>query len=87
MTGPEVSRDDPRAPARPGFTTAEPEISVSITDTEFTIDELQEFIQRVLSVDGMPPNPLVTVDHDHGSPMGYTLRASTGYGLKPGSDQ
>ncbi|MGV0627179.1 hypothetical protein [Mycolicibacter minnesotensis] len=58
----------------------EPAISVTITDSEFTVGELQEFIQTVVGVDAMPSNALIAVTHElGGGPTRYTLTASTAY--------
>ena len=64
---------------------AEPETYVAITDTEFTVGELQEFLDTVRGVDAMPANALIAVRHQirtiSNSPV-YTLTASTAYRSK-----
>lgn len=60
----------------------DPEITVHITDVEFTIAELQEFLDTARSVDGIPNDGLVTVTKNIENPITYTLRASTEFRSK-----
>lgn len=58
----------------------EPATSVTLTDTEFTVGELREFLDTVGGIDAMPLNALVAVTHEIGSSATtYTLTASTAY--------
>lgn len=62
---------------------AEPAISVAITDCEFTVGELREFLDTVSAVDAMPLNALVAITHHVGQGLTrYTLTASTAYRSK-----
>jgi hypothetical protein len=64
---------------------AEPEITVTITDTEFSVGELREFLDTVTSIDGMSSNALIAVKLDNvtsttsNGPIQFTLAASTAY--------
>jgi len=67
----------------------EPAITVTITDSEFTVGELQEFLDTVRKVEGMRANALVAVRLENattttsqGGPLEFTLAASTAYGEK-----
>lgn len=62
---------------------ADPEIAVSISDIEFSIGEIQEFLDTARGIPTMVPDAIVTVERltDDG-PYVYILRASTGYRSK-----
>lgn len=63
----------------------EPAITVTLTDTEFTVGELQEFLDTVRAVDGMPCDALISVKMPNVSAISsmgtveYELSASTAY--------
>lgn len=63
----------------------DPEVTVALTDTEFTLTELEEFIERARSVDGIPNDALVSVKMPNASsvsssgPVQFELSASTAY--------
>lgn len=58
----------------------QPEITVHITDTEFTIAELQEFLDTARGVEGIPNDGLVVVKRvGLENPPVYMLSASTEY--------
>lgn len=63
----------------------EPAITVTLTDTEFTLGELQEFLDTARRVDGMDANALVAVKTPNASsttssgPVEFELSASTAY--------
>lgn len=66
----------------------EPEITVSIRATEFTVRELQEFLDTIRAVDGMPADALIAVKLENvtsttsSGPIEFTLAASTAFGGK-----
>ncbi|MCP3810795.1 hypothetical protein NLX62_00310 [Mycobacteriaceae bacterium Msp059] len=57
----------------------EPDVTVTLTDSEFSLNELEEFIARARAVDGMPQNALVSVRLIGGKVPSFTLSASTAY--------
>lgn len=58
----------------------ESQIAVSLTDTEFSLNELRQFIEKADGVDEMPYDALVAVTHVLGAgPTLYTLTASTAF--------
>lgn len=58
----------------------QPDTTVHITDSEFTLEELQEFIDTARAIDGIPHDGLVTVSHQfQNGPTVYTLSTSTEY--------
>jgi predicted sugar kinase len=58
-------------------------IAVSLTDTEFSLNELRQFIEKADSVDEMASDALVAVTHQSGAgPTVYTLTASTAFRAK-----
>jgi hypothetical protein len=63
----------------------EPEITVTLTDSEFTLGELEEFIARARAVYGIATNALVTVTMPNASAISsqgtvqFELSASTAY--------
>ena len=66
-----------------------PEVTVTLTDTEFTIGELRDFIDQVTATDGMPANalvviktPNVTATTSGGGPVQFEVSASTAYRTK-----
>jgi hypothetical protein len=65
---------------------SEPELAVSISDTEFTIGELQQFLDTARAVDGIPGNCLVAVTHSLDKPPVYTLTASSAFRKKYSDD-
>ena len=65
------------------MSSTEPEIAVTITDSEFTLGELQSFIDTAQAVDQMPANALVAITHQTGQgPTLYTVTASTAFRSK-----
>lgn len=58
----------------------DPDVTVTLTDSEFSLDELVEFVARARAIDGMPHNALVAVRTSGGPPtMQFELSSSTGY--------
>lgn len=55
----------------------EPEVTVAIENTSFTVGELQAFIDRVRSIDGMNPNARIHIECDEESIHGFRLYATT----------
>lgn len=60
----------------------EAQIAVTLSDTEFSLNELEEFIKAARSVDGIPQNALVSITHTLASMPTYVLTASTEYRSK-----
>lgn len=67
-----------------------PEITVTLTDTEFSITELQSFIDTCRTVDGLSGDALVVVKLTNakvttsdGNPLTFEISASTAYRSKP----
>lgn len=61
----------------------DPEVSVTLTDTEFTRGEIQAFLDEIGGQDGMSANALIEVTHTIGAgPTLYTLKASTAFRSK-----
>lgn len=68
----------------------DPEVTAWITDTEFTLTELEEFIARARAVDGIPQDALVAVTMPNAAittkagsgPIQFTLSASTAFRTK-----
>ena len=57
----------------------EPEVSVTITDTEFSFRILQAFLARIQSIDGMPADPMISVTSDGSKNPFWSLTASTAF--------
>ena len=63
----------------------EPEATVWLTDTEFTLTELEEFIARARAVDGIAHDALVAVKMPNATavsssgPVQFELSASSSY--------
>ena len=65
----------------------DPDVTVTLTDSEFSLDELVAFAQRAHAIDGMPYNALVSVRPLTGTaPMQFELSASTSYRGKDGTE-
>lgn len=67
----------------------EPETFVTLTDTEFTLSELEAFIARARSIDGIPNDALVrvrvtnaVVTTGQGGPMRFELATSDSFRSK-----
>jgi hypothetical protein len=65
---------------------AEPEVKVTLTDTAFTLGELDHFLARARAIDGIPQNALVAVNLPPGyssvswlGPIPFELSVSTAY--------
>lgn len=68
----------------------EPEVFVKLTDSEFTLSELEQFIARARGIDGIPHdglvevsvvNAMVTTKSDSG-PLRFQLSTSDSYRSK-----
>lgn len=65
----------------------DPDVTVTLTDSEFSLGELEAFIARIRAIDGMPQNALVGVRVIDGMPtMRFELTASTAYRGKDGDE-
>lgn len=65
----------------------DPDVTVTLTDSEFSLEELAAFVQRARAIDEMPYNALVAVRPIGASPsMRFELSASTGYRPKGGDE-
>lgn len=61
----------------------DPEIAVTLTDTEFSLGELESFIATARGVDQIPGDALVAITHVIGQgPTLYTLTASSSFRSK-----
>lgn len=64
----------------------EPEVTVTLTDYEFSRGEIQSFLDEIGSQDGIASNALISISHDckiPGQGCGeYTLSASSANRLK-----
>ena len=60
-----------------------PDTHVTLTDTEFTLQELEDFIYDARKVDGIDHYGLVAVSHEYDNNMcTYTLKSSTSFRAK-----
>lgn len=62
--------------------TAKPEVKVTLRDAEFTLTELEDFIDRCRAVDGIEHNALVGVRVAASNPDIFELACSTEYRSK-----